>query len=42
LVGSIENIMMGKPYLSNPIIKKHINGIEIPNTLIDLGVAIIS
>jgi len=24
----------------SPIVKTHINGIEIPNTLIDLGVAI--
>jgi len=38
--------MMGKPiaqkYLNpgSPIVKIHINGIKIPNTLIDLGVAI--
>ena len=46
LVGKIADIMMGKitmqKYvdLGSPIVKKHINGIEIPNTLIDLGVAI--
>lgn len=39
-------MMMGKPivqkYLdsSSPIVKIHINGIEIPNTLIDLGATI--
>lgn len=46
LVGRIADIMMGKTtmqkYLdpSSPILKIHINGIKIPNTLIDLGVAI--
>lgn len=46
LVRKIEDIMMGKmkiqKYLDpgSPIIKIHINGTEIPNTLIDLGVAI--
>ena len=38
--------MMGKfsiqKYLDpgSPVVKTHINGVEIPNTLIDLGVAI--
>lgn len=46
LVGNIANIMMGKiaiqKYLDpgSPIVKIHINGVEIPNTLIDLGAAI--
>jgi hypothetical protein len=46
LVGKIADIMMGKTtiqkYLDpgSPIVKTHINGIEIPNTLIDLGAAI--
>jgi len=46
LVGKIVDIMMGKfsmqKYvdLRSPIVKTHINGIEIPNTLIDLGVTI--
>ena len=46
LVGNIADIMMGKivipKYLDpgNPVVKTHINGIEIPNTLIDLGAAI--
>eukprot|EP00253_Pinus_taeda_P008478 PITA_08478 len=46
LVGKIADIMMGKitmqKYvdLSSPIVKTHINGVEIPNTLIDLGAAI--
>ena len=46
LVGKIVDIMMGKiaipKYLDpgNPVVKTHINGIEIPNTLIDLGAAI--
>lgn len=43
LVGNIVDIMMGKPivqkYLdpSSLIVKIHIDGIELPNTLIDLG-----
>jgi len=43
LVGKIVDIMMGKIAMQNnvdlgsPIFKTHINGIEIPNTLIDLG-----
>ena len=46
LVGKIKDIMMGKiaipKYLdpTDPVVKIHINGIEIQNTLIDLGVAI--
>jgi len=46
LVGKIADIMMGKitmqKYIDpgSPIVKTHINGIEIPNTLIDLGAAI--
>ena len=38
--------MMGKETiqkyldLGNPIVKTHINGVEIPNTLIDLGVVV--
>lgn len=46
LVGKFADIMMGKTtiqkYLDSgsPIVKIHINGIEIPNTLIDLGAAI--
>jgi len=35
------NIAMQKyVHLGSPIVKTHINGIEIPNTLIDLGAAI--
>lgn len=46
LVGKIANIMMGKPivqkYLdpSGFIVKIYMNGIEIPNTLIDLEASI--
>eukprot|EP00253_Pinus_taeda_P007789 PITA_07789 len=46
VVGKIVDIMMGKITMQkyvdpgSPIIKTHINGIEIPNTLIDLGAAI--
>jgi len=46
LVGNIVDIMMGKITMQkyvdpgSPIVKTHINGIEIPNTLIDLGAAI--
>ena len=46
LVGKITDIMMGKITMQkyvdpgSPIVKTHINGIEIPNTLIDLGAAI--
>ena len=46
LVGKIADIMMGKVTMQNyvdpgsPIVKTHINGVEIPNTLIDLGAAI--
>ena len=46
LVGKIADIMMGKVTMQkyvdpgSPIVKKTINGVEIPNTLIDLGVAI--
>jgi len=46
LVGKIADIMIGKitmqKYvdLGSPIVKAHINGIEIPNTLIDLGAII--
>ena len=46
LVGKIADIMMGKVTMQkyvdpgSPIVKTHINGVEIPNTLIDLGVAI--
>jgi len=46
LVGKIANIMMGKITMQkyvdpgSPIVKTHINGIEISNTLIDLGDAI--
>lgn len=46
LVGKIADIMMGKTIIQkyldpgSPIVKIHINGIEIPNTLIDLGAAI--
>ena len=46
LVGKIADIMMGKITMQkyvdpgSPIVKTHINGIEIPNTLIDLGAAI--
>lgn len=43
LVGKLDDNMMGKPILqkyldlSSPVVKIHINGVEIPNTLIDLG-----
>eukprot|EP00253_Pinus_taeda_P028513 PITA_28513 len=46
LVGKIVDIMMGKITMhkyvdpGSPIVKTHINGIEIPNTLIDLGASI--
>eukprot|EP00253_Pinus_taeda_P027204 PITA_27204 len=46
LVGKIADIMMGKVIIqkyvdtSSPIVKTTINGVEIPNTLIDLGAAI--
>ena len=46
LVGKITDIMMRKitmwkyVHLGSPIVKTHINGIEISNTLIDLGAAI--
>jgi len=46
LVGKIEGIMMGKIAIQkyvdpgSPIVKTHINGIEIPNTLIELGATI--
>ena len=46
LVGKIADIMMRKfsiqKYLDpgSPVVKTHINGVEIPNTLIDLGAAI--
>jgi len=46
LVGKIADIMMGKITMqkyvdpSSPIVKTHINGMEIRNTLIDLGAAI--
>jgi len=46
LVGKIADIMMGKIAMhkyvdpGSPIVKTHINGIEIPNTLIDLGATI--
>eukprot|EP00253_Pinus_taeda_P005906 PITA_05906 len=46
LVGKIADIMMGKITMQkyvdpgSPIVKTHINGVEIPNTLIDLGAAI--
>jgi len=46
LVGKIADIMMGKITMQKyvdlgiPIVKTHINGIEIPNTLIDLGASI--
>ena len=46
LVGEIADIMMGKITMQkyvdpgSPIVKTHINGVEIPNTLIDLGAAI--
>eukprot|EP00253_Pinus_taeda_P013839 PITA_13839 len=46
LVGKIANIMMGKVSMQkyvdpgSPIVKTTINGVEIPNTLIDLGAAI--
>jgi len=46
LVGKIADIMMGKITMQkyvdpgSPIVKTHINGIEIPNTLIDLGAPI--
>jgi len=43
LVGKITDIMMGKIAIQkyvdpgSPVVKTHINGVEIPNTLIDLG-----
>ena len=43
LVGKIVDIMMGKIAIQkyvdpgSPIVKTHIDGVEIPNTLIDLG-----
>ena len=46
VVGKIADIMMGKfsiqKYLDpgSPFVKTHINGVEIPNTLIDLGASI--
>lgn len=46
LVGKIVDIMMGKPIVQKhlnlgiPIVKIHINGIEIPNNLIDLRASI--
>lgn len=46
LVGKIADIMMGKIAIQKyvdpviPIVKTHINGVEIPNTLIDLGATI--
>eukprot|EP00253_Pinus_taeda_P007596 PITA_07596 len=46
LVGKIADIMMGKVTMQkyvdpgSPIVKTTINGVEIPNTLIDLGAAI--
>jgi len=46
LVGKIADIMMGKISIQkyvepgSPIVKTHINGVEIPNTLIDLGATI--
>lgn len=46
LVGKIADIMMGKITMQkhvdpgSPIVKTHINGVEIPNNLIDLGAAI--
>ena len=46
LVGKIVDIMMGKIAMQkyvdpwSPIFKTHINGIEIPNTLIELGATI--
>ena len=46
LVGKIADIMMGKITMQkyvdpgSPIVKTHSNGVEITNTLIDLGVAI--
>ena len=46
LAGRITDIMMGKfsiqKYVDpgSPIVKTHINGVEIPNTLINLGAAI--
>jgi len=46
LVGKIADIMMGKIAIQkyvdpgSPIVKTHTNGVEIPNALIDLGVAI--
>ena len=46
LVGKIADIMMGKITMQkyvdpgSPIVKTHINGVEIPNTLIDLGAVI--
>src|SRR5271168_711709 len=46
LVGKIADIMIGKITMQkyvdpgSPVVKTHINGVEIPNTLIDLGAAI--
>jgi len=46
LAGKIADIMMGKIAIQkyvdpgSPIVKTHINGVEIPNTLMDLGAAI--
>jgi len=46
LVGKIVDIMMGKITMQkyadpdSPIVKTHMNGVEIPNTLIDLRTAI--
>ena len=45
-MGKIADIMMGKitmqKYvdLGSPIVKTDINGVEVPNTLIELGAAI--
>ena len=46
LAGKMADVMMGKistqKYvdLGIPIVKKHINGVEIPNTFVDLGATI--
>jgi len=46
LLGKIDDIVMGKPIVQKyldpggPIVKNHINGVEIPNTLINLGATI--
>lgn len=46
LVGKIANIMMGKIAIQkyvdpgSPVVKTHMNGVEIQNTLIDLRAAI--